>query len=44
MLDFLLDDTIDLDTRIGKGNKAMSALYFIWDTKKIKLDDKINYS
>ena len=41
ILDFLLDDTIDVDIRIGKANKVLGALNFIWDAKEVKLHDKI---
>ena len=41
MIDYMLDDTIDILARIKNANKAIDALKFIWDTDKASLETKI---
>ena len=41
VIDFLIDDTTDMKSRVSKASKAMGALVFIWKTPQICLDTKI---
>ena len=39
-INFLLDDTIDISTRIKAVNKAMGAMNFIWNANEVSLETK----
>ena len=41
-IDFLLDNTLDIEARIVKVIKAVGDLNFMWESKKISLEAKKN--
>ena len=41
VIDFLIDDTTDVKSRVNKASKAMGALGFIWKAPQTCLDTKI---
>jgi len=40
IIDFLLDDTTDINARINATNKVIGVMEFIWDTDKVSLEMK----